>query len=216
MKALFNIKKYGELFIDKIIFESYYPILFTMKNDNGDLFLCVCHQNDFEAQRWLLTKTSPSVMLKVLKDEITLREAFVYYPGLRVSIEMNDNSIVYRYDEQQDWDYQNSRLLPDMGEYLEADSNEFDEEINYFYTMESSIYHSNQFKYSDSVYIADWKLIYESMASVDYSSDKLEISDVLYEIDLDGINQKDHNPLNADAGIEMSYRCVRDSYLKAS
>ena len=33
MKKFIKTDKYGELYIDRILFESYFPIIFTCKND---------------------------------------------------------------------------------------------------------------------------------------------------------------------------------------
>ena len=46
MKKFITLNKYGELYIDKILFETYFPIIFTCKNENNDIFICVCCQMD--------------------------------------------------------------------------------------------------------------------------------------------------------------------------
>lgn len=127
MMKLFNIKQYGYLYIDQIIFESYYPILFTLKNDNDDLFLCVCHQYDYEGQKWLLTRTTPETVIEMLSDKIYLRDAFLKYDDLQVSIELDkDGEFQYHYDIKEDWDRDNSVVLPDPEEYLDVEPHEFD------------------------------------------------------------------------------------------
>ena len=68
MKPFMKIDKLGELRIDVVLFESYYPILFTCLNENNDLFLCVCCQSNKEGRKWLITKTTPNIVVKVLKD----------------------------------------------------------------------------------------------------------------------------------------------------
>ena len=37
-KVFYETQKYGKLYIDKILFETYLPILFTCKNDMNDIF----------------------------------------------------------------------------------------------------------------------------------------------------------------------------------
>ena len=39
MKKFITLNKYGELYIDKILFETYFPIIFTCKNENNDIFI---------------------------------------------------------------------------------------------------------------------------------------------------------------------------------
>ncbi len=46
MQEFIKIDKLGTLQIDKILFESHYPILFTCVNEINELFLCTCcHAN---------------------------------------------------------------------------------------------------------------------------------------------------------------------------
>lgn len=45
-KVFYETQKYGKLYIDKILFETYLPILFTCKNDMNDIFICVCCQDN--------------------------------------------------------------------------------------------------------------------------------------------------------------------------
>lgn len=44
MKKFITLNKYGELYIDKILFETYFPIIFTYKNENNDI-LYACAAN---------------------------------------------------------------------------------------------------------------------------------------------------------------------------
>ena len=37
----FGIEKYGKLYIDKVLFESTYPILFTCRDEGENLFYAV-------------------------------------------------------------------------------------------------------------------------------------------------------------------------------
>ena len=39
MKEFIKLEKYGHLYIDKVLFESYFPIIFTCVNDNKDIFI---------------------------------------------------------------------------------------------------------------------------------------------------------------------------------
>ena len=46
MNEFVNTDKYGKLYIDRILFESGFPIIFTCKNDFNEIFICVCCQNN--------------------------------------------------------------------------------------------------------------------------------------------------------------------------
>ena len=39
MRKFVKTEKYGTLYVDRILFESYYPVLFSCKNDRNDVLL---------------------------------------------------------------------------------------------------------------------------------------------------------------------------------
>mgnify|MGYP004592008717 FL=1 len=62
-KVFYETQKYGKLYIDKILFETYLPILFTCKNDMNDIFICVCCQDNENGKKWLISETDGKVMV---------------------------------------------------------------------------------------------------------------------------------------------------------
>lgn len=137
MKEFVSIKEYGQLYIDKVIFESYYPIIFTCKNNKKDIFICVCYQNNSSGVGWLVGKVMPCQILRFLKDEISLKELLVKYSDDKYVVSFNDNSYNIKY-EQNGWE--DTECLPKEDSYLYADVGEFDEEIEYFSNMDLSMY----------------------------------------------------------------------------
>ena len=135
MSSLFEIQSLGNLVLDQVIFETYYPSIFTCLNEQNDLFLCVCCRANQDGKKWLITKTEPQVVVSMLQDEITVREAFTAFSTVRVTVTKNGNDRMVTWNDEQDWDVQTSRSLPDAGEYLDADVDEFEEEIAYFKGM---------------------------------------------------------------------------------
>lgn len=135
MKPYFDIDKFGELYIDTVIFESNYPILFTCVNDKKDLFLCVCCRYNKAGRKWLLTKTTPNIVIQLLKNELTIRGAFLKYPQVQITV-LDDNQEVRFYENNTtDWDGETSTSLPDKDEFLDAEDGEFDDEIQHFESM---------------------------------------------------------------------------------
>lgn len=132
MDSYFNIKQYGNLFIDKILFEASYPILFICKNAEEQLFICSCFLNNEEERRWLITGITPDVIIKLLNDEITLRDSFLTDDSVRVTAISDADGIRYVFNDQQDWDPENSICLPDADEYMDVEDGEFEEEIAYY------------------------------------------------------------------------------------
>jgi hypothetical protein len=132
-----NIEPVGSLTINRVIFETTYPILFTCTNEKKELFLCVCCRHDSTERKWLIAKTDPTTMISMLKDELAVRDAFLKHPEVRLTVRClnTDGILQVTQDDGQDWNEQTSKSLPDAGEYLNADRDEFEEEIAYFEAM---------------------------------------------------------------------------------
>lgn len=127
---MFELNRYGELVIDKILFEASYPILFTCVNDKEDLFLVVCCQNNKDGKKWLLTQTREKIIIDMLEDKISIREAFLKNSESQITVLLKEKFEVREHCEL-DWG-ENSIYLPKKGEYMDADPGEFDEEIDYY------------------------------------------------------------------------------------
>ena len=130
MEEFIYTKKLGSLYYDKIIFEGPYPILFTLIDDNKNLFLCVCHHRDTEQSNWLLTNTSPSDIISLLTNRITIRKAFLLHDEIRYSITRKPNELLIEENVYDDW-CSNSSVLPDDA-YLDAEDGEYNEELLYY------------------------------------------------------------------------------------
>ncbi len=121
MDYFFKFEETGELKIDKILFESYHPILFTCINEKADMFLCVCCQADSNIQKWLVTNISPEIIIKLLRNEITIRDSFLKEDGLKYSIlyDKNMGNFKIEKDNINDWDSEKSINLPTAGEFMD-------------------------------------------------------------------------------------------------
>ena len=134
----FNFKETGALKLDKVIFESYYPILFTCKNEsNGKLYLCVCSQADSKQKKWLIKEVTLQTVIDLLSDKITIRDAFLINQGAKYTViyDMNEQTRSIEEDNKEDWNAEESIDLPTAGEYLDVEDDEFKEEIRYFENM---------------------------------------------------------------------------------
>lgn len=115
MKEFIKLDKYGQLYIDKILFESYFPIIFTCKNDKEDIFICVCCQNNEKGCKWLIGKTNGINVAKMLQDKITVRQLLLEYSIGKISVDYVENKYAEHYDNS-DWD-ENSSYLPKEDSY---------------------------------------------------------------------------------------------------
>lgn len=130
MKKFVETDKYGQLYIDRIFFESYFPVLFSCQNDVGEVFICVCAQNNESGCKWLIGKTERKSIVRMLKDEITIRELFLKYSSGRISVDYVNGEYATEYNNS-DWN-EDSIYLPKEGSYIMAEEGEFDEDISYF------------------------------------------------------------------------------------
>ncbi len=143
----FNFKETGALKLDKVIFESYYPILFTCKNEsNGKLYLCVCSQADSKQKTWFIKEVTLQTVIDLLSDKITIRDAFLINQGAKYTViyDMNEQTRSIEEDNKEDWNAEESIDLPTAGEYLDVEDDEFKEEIRYFENMR--LYQTDQSK----------------------------------------------------------------------
>ena len=130
MSPIFDFPEIGKLKIDKVLFESFYPILFTCTNNKNELYLCVCCTRKEQLQIWLLTKTTPAVVIDLLENNITMRDAFFAVEYDRYTIIYQGNNRTIKINDSEYWDKECSIYLPTKGEYMDAEENEFAEEID--------------------------------------------------------------------------------------
>lgn len=116
MKEFIKLDKYGQLYFDRVLFESYFPIIFTCINDHKDIFICVCCQNNEKGCKWLTGKTNGMSIVRMLRDEITLRQLLLEYSTGKISVDYAGNEYAVAYDNS-DWN-ENSLYLPKEDAYL--------------------------------------------------------------------------------------------------
>lgn len=132
MKEFMEIDGLGKLKINVVLFESYYPVLFTCENEKRELFLCVCCQSNKQGRKWMITKTNPKIIIDMLNNKIMLRKAFLKFPDVQITVLEQDGKITIQRNDEVGWNYDQSRDLPDKDEYMDSEDGEFDEEISYY------------------------------------------------------------------------------------
>lgn len=125
LKKLFvNTEKHGNLYVDRILFESNLPIIFTCVNDNEELFLCVCCQNNQKVSKWVIEKTDKFSITRLLKDEITIRSLLLEFSSDLFSVIYDGKFSIDRFSQED---------LPKEDSFMYTEPGEFDDDINYFY-----------------------------------------------------------------------------------
>lgn len=94
MKKFITLNKYGELYIDKILFETYFPIIFTCKNENNDIFICVCCQCNENGCKWLVGRTNGSFIVRMLQNEITIRQLLLDCCTEKISVDYKTRNML--------------------------------------------------------------------------------------------------------------------------
>ena len=142
MKKFIDTERYGQLNIDKVFFESYFPIIFTCRSSNNKLFFVVCYKNNSEGCKWLVAKTNSAAIIRLLKDEITAREVLLQSQE-RFSVDYNG---AYAFNESDEDFNASSIYLPKKDSYMYAEEGEFDEEIVYYSNANTIVYAKENYK----------------------------------------------------------------------
>lgn len=144
MKKFIKLDGYGQLYIDKILFESYFPIIFTCVNDNKDIFISICCQNNEKGCKWLLGKTNGKSIVRMLQDEITIRQLLLEHSLGKISVSFVENKYIVAYNNS-DWD-EDSSYLPKIDSYMYAEDGEFEDEIDYFLSLNHCMSYNAEYK----------------------------------------------------------------------
>ena len=113
--------------IDWILFEGYYPVLFTMEDGDKEYLFC-CPETNKNETVWIAALVDPLVVVDMLCDRITIRDAFDACSKVKYILVNDHNGMSVERVDQGFPDY----YLPTAGEYMEAEPDEFEEEISYY------------------------------------------------------------------------------------
>lgn len=126
-----KIPMFENLKMDTVLFESKYPVLFTC-TINEDVYLFICCMVNRQFVNWICTKIDYKTLIQLLKNEVTIRNAF---------LSVTDEKIIINYDGKElvaeivNKDQVPVELLPTAGEYLDTENDEYSEEIAKFEDM---------------------------------------------------------------------------------
>lgn len=134
-KILKKIPMFKNLKLDTILFESKYPVLFTCVKEN-EVYLFSCCLVTAKIMKWIGTKTDYDTLIQLLQDKLTIREAFLNVSEEKIIIEYNGHETNYIIVDKNSVP---SELLPTSGEYMDAEEDEFAEEIATFKERNNNI-----------------------------------------------------------------------------
>lgn len=119
---------FSKITVDKVLFESRYPIMFTCR-DEQKIFLFICCLVTSEKIKWIATKTTYDNLIMLLENKITIRDAFLNCTNEKMIICYDGSNAECRVVKSEDIPVE---LLPSAGEYMDAEEEEYTEEINDF------------------------------------------------------------------------------------
>ena len=114
--------------IDKILFEGAYPVLFTMADSEKE-YLVICPVVNSKEMTWIVSETSFSNIIELLTNKITIRDAFLAVSDDKICLTYDGKKMETTIEKRQTFP---EELLPDAGEFIDAEDDEFEEEIEYY------------------------------------------------------------------------------------
>ena len=120
-----NVPELKGIRLDMVLFEAKYPVIFTCKKENQKYLFSCCAYNTNEV-KWIGAKTDSNTVLKMLKNEMTVRDAFLKGDGEMMVISYDGQKVIC---ECLDKDRVSPKLLPAEKMYFEAEEGEFQEEM---------------------------------------------------------------------------------------
>lgn len=123
-----KVDGFSEVRIEKVLFESTYPILFSCTS-NERVFLFICYAASSTSMKWIATETTYENLILLLKDQITIREAFMNCSNTKFIISYDGNETeCYKCLATDIPDH----ILPTDGEKMGVEEDEFEQEITYY------------------------------------------------------------------------------------
>lgn len=114
--------------LDTVLFESKYPVMFTCRNEN-DIYLFICCLVNGSIIKWIGTKTNYEILIELLENKITIRNAFLSVSEDKLMIKYDGQNVICNIVESRNIQ---SILLSTAGEYMDAEDDEYTEEIAVF------------------------------------------------------------------------------------
>ena len=127
-KVFSKVPRFKNISLDKVLFESKYPVMFTCKNDN-DIYLFICCLVNSNSIKWIGTKTNYDILIAMLENKVTIHNAFLSVTDEKIVIEYNSDKVIYSILKSDDIQ---KDLLPTAGEYMDAEDDEYIQEITEF------------------------------------------------------------------------------------
>lgn len=113
MKYFKEVPNIGDLELEQILFQfDKTPMTFVCTDKIGDRYICQCTDVIIN-NSWIITKTSADILTKLIRNEITIVEAFEKSRNKIITVENKTNY------KELDFEWLSDNELPDKNEKLD-------------------------------------------------------------------------------------------------
>lgn len=138
-KVAFKLPQIGSLWYENIFVSETHPILYTCVDKQNNHYICLFSVESAKLRKWLISPVEIQTIIDMLEDKITIRECLAQRknknPNKYTFVQVG-NKLSCLINEPVDWDYEASKVLPTRGAYMEAEEDEFKEEIQEYREMQ--------------------------------------------------------------------------------
>ena len=138
-KVAFKLPQIGSLWYENIFVSETHPILYTCIDKQNNHYICLFSVESAKLRKWLISPVEIQTIIDMLEDKITIRECFAQRKNKnpnKYTVVQVGNRLNCLINEPVDWNYETSKVLPTKGAYMEAEEDEFKEEIEEYLEMQ--------------------------------------------------------------------------------
>lgn len=117
------------LYLDVVLAEARYPVLFTCLDEGGDMYVAACFRTDAKEQAWLIAATEPGRVMDLLRNRIPIRNVFPT-GGDAVYLAAKGRDMECPQVEEYRASEVSEEIFPTPGMFMDADGGEFREELS--------------------------------------------------------------------------------------
>lgn len=133
-----NTKKNNKIFLKQnellptlhmymVFVESVSPILFACRDDNANVYICSCHCQNAEKCEWIIAPTTYAKLVDLLTDKLSIKDIFHTDDSAAFVATMYPHAESIAVIKRSFSELEN--ILPTADYYMEADPDEFSEEL---------------------------------------------------------------------------------------
>lgn len=115
------------LYMYMVFVETLSPILFACRDDAANVYICSCHCQNAEKCEWIISPTTYERLIDVLTDKVSIREGFLNDLSTAYVATLHPNTEVIKVTKRNLNEL--DAILPTANCYMEADPDEFSEEL---------------------------------------------------------------------------------------